>query len=107
MNENWVRMLSVKQWLERVALQMADPDRNCIITGMGTEREKAEAAIAFVAAEMQPYPKCDGDPNFGMRIGKVLWILENSFRTGRNPHVVLREYEGETKSFYRATALGR
>ena len=56
---------------------------------------------------MQPYPKCDGDPNFGMRIGKVLWILENSFRTGRNPHVVLREYEGETKSFYRATALGR
>ena len=107
MNEEWVRMLSVKQWLELVALQMADPDRNCIITGMGTEREKAEAAIAFVAAGMQPYPKCDDDPNFGMRIGKVLWILENSFRTERNPHVVLREYEGETNSFYLATALGR
>ena len=107
MNEEWVRMLSVKQWLERVALQMADLDRNCIITGMGTEREKAEAAIAFVAAGMRAYPKCDGDHNFGMRIGKVLWILEDSFRTGRNPHVVLREYEGETNSFYLATALGR
>ena len=105
MNENWVRMLSVKQWIEQASLQTADPARNHIITGMETDREMAEAAMTFVAAGMLPYPNCDADPNFSMRIGKVLWILESAFRTGRSPLAVLRDYEMQVSGFYRAAAL--
>lgn len=96
-----VQMMSTKQWVQRAADVMVDPNRRDIITSFNSDRDRTEALVSFVAAESLPYERATaGMPYFNMRIGKVLWAIETGLRQGLDFPAVLQAYESGVSSFY-------
>jgi len=102
-----VRMMSVDQWLQRATEQLNDPTRREIIMAHESDRARAEAAFAFVAAESIPYTNPNHTPYWEMGIGKALYCMERGLRESRPAADIKREYDADTKGFYAKTRLGR
>ena len=100
-----VKMLSVREWLERAEAEMSAPVTQNVLAGFDSDRAKAEAIVSMIAAGLAPYQNCETDPNFGLRIGKVLFMIEKSIFQFQSPTAVLREYDAEIAGFYRAVSF--